>query len=147
MNKRPSFDALLNRSTFLCVTQYFLEHALFPKQSGEFEILSWFICYELFLSCQWPNNCTYFVIKLDWSNIPDWFRLLGIKRFPLTYSRSLRSKNHLRPFLQDVIFRPMRSRQSCNLDFKFCNFNHFLLWNCMIAGFCGERERILYTNQ
>ena len=32
----------------LCI--YFLEHALFPKQSGEFEILSWFISYELFLS-------------------------------------------------------------------------------------------------
>ena len=38
----------------LCI--YFLEHALFRKESGEFEILSWFISYKLFLSCQWPKN-------------------------------------------------------------------------------------------
>ena len=37
----------------LCM--YFLEHVLFLKQSGEFEILSWFISYKLFLSCQWPK--------------------------------------------------------------------------------------------
>ena len=36
--------------------KYFLEHALFLKQSGEFEILSWFISYKLFLSYQWPKN-------------------------------------------------------------------------------------------
>ena len=29
----------------LCI--YFLEHALFLKQSGEFEVLSWFISYKL----------------------------------------------------------------------------------------------------
>ena len=46
-----------------------------------------------------------------------------------------------------VIFRPMRSRQLCKLDFKFCNFSYFWSWYCMIAGFCGERERIFYTNK
>ena len=38
----------------LCI--YFLEHALFLKQSVEFEILSWFISYKLYLSCEWPKN-------------------------------------------------------------------------------------------
>ena len=38
----------------LCI--YFLEHALFLKQSGEFEIFSWFISYKLFLFCQLPKN-------------------------------------------------------------------------------------------
>ena len=47
----------------LCI--YFLEHALFLKQSGEFEILSWLISYKLFLSCQWPKNArVYFIINL-----------------------------------------------------------------------------------
>ena len=37
----------------LCI--YFQEHALFLKQSGEFEILSWFISYKLLLSCKGPK--------------------------------------------------------------------------------------------
>ena len=35
---------------------YFLEHALFLKQSWEFEILSWVISYTLFLSYQCPKT-------------------------------------------------------------------------------------------
>ena len=38
----------------LCI--YSLEHALFLKQSGESEILSWFISYKLLLFCKRPKN-------------------------------------------------------------------------------------------
>ena len=42
----------------LCI--YFPEHALFLKQSGEFEILYWFVSYELFLSCKWPKKDIFY---------------------------------------------------------------------------------------
>ena len=45
----------------LCI--YFLENALFLKQSGEFEILSWLISYELFCPASGPK-CVYFIINL-----------------------------------------------------------------------------------
>ena len=37
----------------LCI--YLLEHALFLKQSGEFEILSWFISFKLFFPASGPK--------------------------------------------------------------------------------------------
>ena len=41
----------------LCI--YFPEHALFQKQSGEFEISSWFISYELFCPASGPKMCIF----------------------------------------------------------------------------------------
>ena len=38
----------------LCI--YFLEHALFLKQSGSLKFCLGFFSYKLYLSCQWPKN-------------------------------------------------------------------------------------------
>ena len=45
----------------LCI--WFLEHGFFQKQSGEFEIASWFISYKLFCPASVPKYA-YFVINL-----------------------------------------------------------------------------------